>query len=93
MAAKLLERSGATIFDFNVRVPFFGLGIDGNVFLQMPLEPAPVVQRFANGDAVKPSFQGAAPAEISNATKGFQETSWVPSAASEVSPSIPRMRL
>ncbi len=39
----------------------------------MPLEPALVVQRFANRNAVKPSFQGAAPAEIANAAKGFQE--------------------
>src|SRR5882724_1339302 len=70
---KLLKRSGATIFDFNVRAPFFRLGIDGNVFLQMPLEPALVVQRFANGDAVKPSLQGAALAEIANSAKGFQE--------------------
>src|SRR5882672_11757453 len=70
---ELLERCGATIFDFQVRVALFRLGIDGNVFLQMPLEPALVVQRFTNRDAVKPSFQGTALAEIANAAKSFQE--------------------
>ncbi len=61
------------IFDFNMRVPFFRLGIDGNVFLQMPFEPALVIQRFANRDAVKPSLQRAALAETANAAEGFQE--------------------
>src|SRR5882762_4225668 len=70
---KLLERCSAMIFDFHVRVPFFRLGIDGNVFLQMPLEPALVVQRFANGDAIEPGLQGAALAKIANAAKGLQE--------------------
>jgi len=39
----------------------------------MPLEPALVIQRFANRDAVKPSFQRAALAETANAAEGFQE--------------------
>src|SRR5260370_24889889 len=39
----------------------------------MTLEPALVIQRFADGDAVKPSFQRAALAEIANAAKGFQK--------------------
>jgi len=32
MGSKLVERCGAMIFDFHVRVPFFPLGIDGNIF-------------------------------------------------------------
>jgi len=39
----------------------------------MTLEPALMIQRFANGDAVEPRFQRAALAEIANAAKGFQE--------------------
>src|SRR6267143_176006 len=39
----------------------------------MPLKPALVVQRLANGDAIEPSLQRAALAEIANAAKGLQE--------------------
>jgi len=39
----------------------------------MPLKPALVVQRLANGNAIEPSFQRAALAEIANAAKGLQE--------------------
>ena len=70
---ELLERRGAEIFDLDVRFSFFRLGVDRNIFLQVALEPALVIQRFANGDAVEPRFQRAALAEIANAAKGFQE--------------------
>src|SRR5713226_8454404 len=39
----------------------------------MTLEPALVIQRFANGDAIEPSFQRAALAKIANAAEGLQE--------------------
>jgi len=39
----------------------------------MTLEPALMIQRFANSDAVEPRFQRAALAEIANAAKGLQE--------------------
>jgi len=70
---KLLERRGAEILDFDVALAFFRFGVDRNIFLQMTLEPALMIQRFANGDAVEPRFQRAALAEIANAAKGFQK--------------------
>ena len=70
---KLLERRGTKIFDFDARLPFLRFGVDGNVFLQMTLEPALVIQGFANGDTIEPSFQRAALAKIANSFKGFQE--------------------
>jgi len=36
-------------------------------------EPALVIQRFADGDAVEPRFQRAALAEIADAAEGLQE--------------------
>ncbi len=70
---ELLEGRGAEILDFDAGLPFFRLGVDGNVFLQMALEPALVIQRFANGDAVKPCFQRAALTKITDAAKSLQE--------------------
>src|SRR6266581_1030262 len=70
---ELLERSGGEILDFDPGLTLFRLGIDGNIFLQMTLEPTLVIQRFANRDAVEPSFQRAALAETANAAKGFQK--------------------
>ena len=70
---QLLEGRGAEILDFDAGLPFLRFGVDGNVFLQMALEPPLVIQGFTNGDAVEPSFQRAALAEIANAAKGFQE--------------------
>src|SRR5256885_15987241 len=73
LCRQLLERRGAKILDFDARMPFFRFRVDGNIFLQVALEPALVVQRFANRDAVEPRFQRAALAEIANPAKGFQE--------------------
>jgi len=42
-------------------------------FLQMAFEPAFMIQRLADGDAVEPRFQRAALAEMANAAKGLQE--------------------
>src|SRR5260370_25764360 len=70
---ELVKRRGAEILDFDARVTFFRFGVYGNVFLQVALEPALVIQRLANRDAVKPRFQRAALAEIANAAKGLQE--------------------
>src|SRR5882762_3819487 len=70
---QLLERRGAEILDFDAGLPFFRFGVDRDILLQMALEPALVIQRFANGDAVEPRFQRAALAETANAAKGFQE--------------------
>ena len=72
-SGELLKGRGAEIFDFDAGLPFFRFGIDGNILLQMTLEPALVIQRFANGDAVEPSFQRAALTEIANAAEGLQE--------------------
>ncbi len=72
-SGKLLERRGAEILDFDAGLPFFRFGIDGNILLKMTLKPALVIERFANSDAVEPSFQRAALAEIANAAEGLQE--------------------
>ena len=72
-SGELLKGRGAKIFDLDAGLPFFRFGIDGNILLQMTLEPALVIQRFANGDAVKPRFQRAALTEIANAAEGLQE--------------------
>jgi len=71
--------------------PFSGSASMETFFLQMPLEPALVIQRFANRDAVKPSFKALPAENCEMPRKAFKKTSWVPSAASEVSPrGIPR---
>jgi len=70
---QLLEGCGTEILDLDAGLPFFRFGVNGNIFLQMALEPALVIQRFADGDAVEPRFQRAALAEIANTAKGFQE--------------------
>ena len=70
---ELFKRSGAEIFDFHLRATFGGFGIDGNIFLRMTLEPALVIESFANGDAIEPGLQRAALAEIANSAKRFQE--------------------
>src|SRR5260370_25398909 len=70
---ELLERSGSQIFDFDAPLSFFRLGVDGNILLQMALEPALVIQRFANGDAVQPRFPRAALAGTANSAEGFQK--------------------
>src|ERR1700675_2209473 len=70
---QLFEGRGAKIFDFKMLASFFQFGIDGDGFLKMPFKPAPVVERFANGDAVQPSLQGTAVAETTYTAKCFQK--------------------
>src|SRR6266700_158531 len=70
---ELLERRGTEILDFDAALAFFRFGVDGNMLLKMTLEPALVIQRFANRDAGEPRFQRAALAETANAAKGLQE--------------------
>src|SRR5260370_42555607 len=70
---KLIEGRRAQILNFNRAVPFFGLRIDGNILLQVALEPPLVVQRFSNGDAVQPRFQRTTLAKASDSTKRLQE--------------------
>jgi len=70
---KLLEGRGAKIFDLDARLPFLRLGIDGNILLHMAFEPALVIQRFADGDAVQPRLQRATLAEIADAAESLQE--------------------
>src|SRR5258707_1956055 len=42
---KLIERRGAQILDFNRTMTFFGFRVDRNIFLQVALEPALMIQR------------------------------------------------
>src|SRR5262249_49046349 len=73
LSCKHLERRGAEILNFQMCVAFLRPDVDRNVLLQMALEPALVVQRFSNGDAVEPSFQRAALAEVANAAEGLKK--------------------
>src|SRR5437899_11754303 len=72
-SSELLERRGAEILDFDARLSFLRFGIDRNILLHVAFEPALVIQRFADGDAVEPRFQRAALAEIADAAEGLQE--------------------
>src|SRR5271165_2842341 len=73
MCRELIERRSGEIFDLNVRGAFFGLRVDGNILLKMPLEPAAMIQCFADGDAIEPGLEGAALAKVPNSLEGFQE--------------------
>src|SRR5712691_5985252 len=70
---ELLEGRGAEILDLDASLPFPRFGIDRNILLHVAFEPALVIQRFADGDAVEPRFQRAALAEIADAAEGLQE--------------------
>src|SRR5262249_49866349 len=70
---ELLKRRATKISNLNTHLPFRRLRIDRNVFLQMPLEPALLIQRFANSDTVEPRFQRATLTELANPPKSFQE--------------------
>src|SRR5437879_6480610 len=70
---QLLEGCGAEIFDFDGSLPFFYFGVDGDVFLQVAFEPAAMIERFADADAIEPGFQRAALPETANATKSLEE--------------------
>src|SRR4029077_4274779 len=73
VSRELIERSAGEIFDFDLRLARFGFSVDGDVFLEMALEPAAIVESFANGDAIKPGLEGAALAKTANSFEGFQE--------------------
>ena len=73
LRGKLFERRGAQIFDINVGVTFFGFRINGNIFLQVAFEPALVIQRFPDGDAIKPGFEGTAVTEAANSAESFEK--------------------
>src|SRR5438046_2580199 len=70
---ELLEGCAASIRNLEARLPFLRLRIDRNIFLQVALEPALLVQRFADGDAIEPGLQGTALAELTDAAKGLQK--------------------
>src|SRR5207302_9731634 len=61
---ELIEWRCMHIFHFKFRLAFFWFRVDWDIFLQVALEPAAVIQGFANGDTIKPGFQRAALAEI-----------------------------
>src|SRR5271169_5581599 len=71
--SQLLKGCCPQIFDFDRGMAFFEFGVNRNILLQMALEPAFVIERLANGDAVNPGFQRAALAELANPPEGFQE--------------------
>ena len=70
---KLIEGSSAQILYIDLGKSFFRLRINRDVLLQVALEPAAVIQCFANGDAVQPGLQGAALTEMANTLECLQE--------------------
>ena len=73
LRSEKVEGRGAGVFDFESGVPLVGSRIDGNVFLEMALEPAAVIERFADSDAVEPGLERAAAMEAANSLEGFQK--------------------
>ena len=73
LGSELIERRGAEILDVNLRKSFFRVGIDGDILLQVALEPAAMIESFPDGDAIKPSLQRAALTKTANSLEGFQE--------------------
>jgi len=59
----------------------------------MALEPATVIKRFPNRDPIEPGFERTSLAKLFMPLKALRKTSWVPSAASEGSANMLRMRL
>src|SRR5215467_17507 len=54
--SQLIEWRCVQVFDLDAHLTFFGFRVDRNVFLQMTLEPAAVIEGFANRDAIEPSL-------------------------------------
>lgn len=71
--SQLIERRGMQVFDLDSGLTLLRLSVDRNVFLQMTLEPAAMVEGLANGDAVKPSLQRTAMAKLANALESLQK--------------------
>src|SRR5579859_6921057 len=63
--SKLIEGSRASVFDFERRMTVFRFGVNRDVLLQVTLEPAEIVERFANRDAIEPGLERAAAAKLS----------------------------
>ena len=72
-SAAALANERTLLIDFDLRLALFGFSVDGDVFLEVALEPAAIVESFADGDAIKPGLEGAALAKIANSFEGFQE--------------------
>src|SRR5580700_2823918 len=68
-----IEGSSAEVRDVDLGKTFFGLGVNRDILLQVALEPAAMIERFADRDAVEPSLQGAALSKLADALEGFQE--------------------
>ena len=73
MRGELVERSLREILYFDHGVTLFGLRIDRNILLQVAFEPALVIQRFANGDAIQPGLQRTPLAKTANPAKCLEE--------------------
>src|SRR2546425_1145689 len=74
--SQLLERRCAQILQLARAVPLFGCDVDRGLMAAMAVEPALLIERFANRDPVEPRLQRAAPAESANSAKGFQKNFW-----------------
>src|SRR5579859_2290680 len=70
---ELIEGSRASVFDFERRVTFVWFGVNRNVLLQVTLEPAAIVERFANRNAIEPGLERAAAAKLSDPFEGLEK--------------------
>src|SRR5579862_5018635 len=70
---QLVKRRPVQVLNLDRRLAFVRLRVDGNVLLQVTLEPAAVVEGFANGDPVQPGFQGTSLTKLADALEGFQK--------------------
>src|SRR5205814_6487545 len=71
--SELVKWSRVHIFNLELALALFRFRVDRNILLQMTLEPAAMVEGFANSDAVKPSLQRAALAKMANPFEGFKK--------------------
>src|SRR5262249_5287130 len=63
---ELIERRSTSVFNFQRRVAFFGFSVNRNVLLKVTLEPAAMIERLTNRDAIEPRLQRTAAEEIAN---------------------------
>src|ERR1700747_863901 len=70
---ELVEWSGVHIFNFQLGLAFFRFRVNRNIFLQMTLEPAAVIQGFTNSDAIQPGLQRTTLAKAANAFEGLKK--------------------
>lgn len=70
MSGELFEGSGFEIGQLGGRDGAFVIIVDGDLAAMVAEEPAALIESFANGDAVEPSFERTTAAESADAFEG-----------------------